>query len=108
MRVNEIKQLSFLRVIVDGNDNEIEGVYIGDLLSFVMASGKEGCLWLTVQKSLNVIAVAQLNDFAAIIFVQDSYPDQDTIDKAKELNISLFVTDKDAYSLAKELTALGI
>lgn len=88
--------------------NVVEDVYIGDLLSFVMANGKEGSLWLTVQKHLNVIAVASLNDFAGIIFVENSYPDNDTINKATSLDIPLFISKKSAYALAKELIALGL
>ena len=108
MKIDDLKQLSSLEVISPGTNNDIEGVYIGDLLSFVMANGKEGCLWLTVQKHLNVIAVASLNDFAGIIFVQNSYPDDDTINKAKELEIPLLICKEDAYSLAKELMNLGL
>ena len=37
-------------------NGQVEDIYIGDLLSVVMASGKEGVLWLTVQKHLNVQA----------------------------------------------------
>ena len=78
-------------------NGQVEDIYIGDLLSVVMASGKEGMLWLTVQKHLNVIAIAQLHDFAGIVFVQDSYPDEDTIQKATELQIPLFLSHKDAF-----------
>lgn len=108
MQVKDILNLSLKQINDVGLSNEIEGVYIGDLLSFVMANGKTGALWLTVQKHLNVIAVADLNEFAGIIFVQDSYPDQDTIAKATELEIPLFITSDDAYTMAKELVALGL
>ena len=88
-------------------NGQVEDIYIGDLLSVVMASGKEGMLWLTVQKHLNVIAIAQLHDFAGIVFVQDSYPDEDTIQKATELQIPLFLSHKDAFGTAKDLIGLG-
>ena len=73
MKVSEILKLSLKQINDVDLSNEIEGVYIGDLLSFVMANGKTGALWLTVQKHLNVIAVADLNDFAGIIFVQNIF-----------------------------------
>ncbi|MEG0367321.1 MAG: hypothetical protein RR585_10820, partial [Coprobacillus sp.] len=57
---------------------EVTDIYIGDLLSFVMANGKEGALWMTVQRHLNVIAVAELNEFSGILFVQGVTPEQDT------------------------------
>ena len=88
--------------------DRLNNVYIGDLLSFVIANGTEGSLWLTVQKHLNVIAVASLNDFVGIVFVENSYPDEDTIDKATSLDIPLFISEKSAYALAKELISLGL
>ena len=73
MQVKQILQLP-LELINDVSCmQEIKDVYIGDLLSVVMAHGKEGTLWLTVQKHLNVVAVAQLLDFAGIVFVPVSY-----------------------------------
>lgn len=108
MEVKEILKLNFKQLNDVPLTNTIESVYIGDLLSFVMANGKEGALWLTVQKHLNVIAVAELNDFAGIIFVQDSYPDEDTIAKATELEIPLFISDLDAFQVVKDLISLGL
>lgn len=108
MKVIDLLQLEIKQINDVGLTNVIESVYIGDLLSFVMANGKEGALWLTVQKHLNVIAVAELNDFAGIIFVQDSYPDADTIAKANELDIPMFITKLDAFQVSKQLINLGL
>ena len=108
MEIHEILKLDFKQINDVPLTNTIESVYIGDLLSFVMANGKEGALWLTVQKHINVIAVAELNDFAGIIFVQNSYPDDDTIAKATELGIPLFISEKDAFLVTKDLITLGI
>ena len=108
MQVSEILKLDLKQINNVACTNVIEDVYIGDLLSFVMANGKEGSLWLTVQKHLNVIAVASLNDFAGIVFVENSYPDEDTIDNATSLDIPLFISEKSAYALAKELISLGL
>lgn len=109
MQVSEILKLDLKQINNVACTNVIEDVYIGDLLSFVMANGKMKVrLWLTVQKHLNVIAVASLNDFAGIVFVENSYPDEDTIDKATSLDIPLFISEKSAYALAKELISLGL
>lgn len=108
MEISKILQLDIKLINDVPLTNTIEDIYIGDLLSFVMANGKEDSLWLTVQKHINVIAVAQLNDFAGILFVQDSYPDDDTIAKATELKIPLFISDKDAFAIIKDLISLGL
>ena len=109
MKISDVCQKIELKQMNQVNgDNEIEGVYIGDLLSFVMGNGKEGALWLTVQRHMNVIAVAELNDFAGIIFVEDVEPDADTITQATKLDIPLFVSPLDAYALTKELAQVGL
>lgn len=109
MKISELCQKIELRQVNQVNgDNDIDGVYIGDLLSFVMGNGKEGALWLTVQRHINVIAVAELNDFAGIIFVEDVDPDEDTVAQATKQDIPLFISSLDAYSLTKELAQAGL
>ena len=108
MKVDEILKLEIKQINNVTTKNNIDSVYIGDLLSFVMANGKEGALWITVQKHINVVAVAQLNDFSGILFVQNSYPDEDTIIKATELEIPLFISNKDAFSIIRDLISLGL
>lgn len=89
-------------------NHEIEGVYIGDLLSMVMGKGEENSLWLTVQSHVNAVAVAQMLDFSGIVFVEGQKADISALEKANELNIPLFTTTDDAYTLAKKLAQLGI
>lgn len=89
-------------------DQEVRGVYIGDLLSFVIANGQEQCIWLTVQRHVNTIAVAQLVGFSAVIFVENIDPEPDTLVKANEHNIPLLKTSLTAYDLAKLLVAAGL
>ena len=108
MELKELEKIG-LKKINDADIHKIiDNVYISDLLSHVMAHGEENTLWLTVLKHVNVIAVAQLHDFAGIIFVQNIYPNEDTILKANEFDIPLFVSEKDAFSLSKDLIALGL
>lgn len=90
------------------NKNLVTTAYIGDLLSLVMAKAEENSVWLTIQTHLNIIAVAELVDISCIIIVENMDIDEDTIIKAKELNIPIFKTEKQAYEVAKELSKLGI
>ena len=89
-------------------DREVQGVYIGDLLSFVMANGEEHNLWLTIQRHVNVVAVASLSGFSGIVFVQDIDPEADTLAKANEHDIPLLKTTLTAYELAKLLGNAGV
>lgn len=108
MNISELEKIG-LKPINDADVHKtIDHVYVSDLLSYVMAHGEDNTLWLTVLKHVNIIAVAQLHDFSGIIFVQNSYPNDDTIKRANEFDIPLFVSEKDAFSLCKDLVSLGL
>lgn len=51
-------------------DAEITCGYSCDLLSWVLAHGKQGMAWCTVQTHVNVIAVAVLMEMACVILVE--------------------------------------
>ena len=87
---------------------KIEGCYIGDLLSNVMAHAREADLWLTVQTHQNVVAVAQLLNLGGVVFLEGHLPDEDTIKKAKEERVPLFSTGDSAFELAGRLYKMGL
>lgn len=92
----------------DKLDQAVEGGYVSDLLSDVMAHAKKGDVWITLQIHPNIIAVAVLKEIAAIIFVKDRTPDNETIDKAKAESIPLLSSSLTTYQLAGKLYELGI
>ena len=90
--------------LICGEDLEItqvEGFYIGDLLSFVMAKAKPGQIWLTIQAHPNVIAVASLINLSAVIVVEGVDIPQETIDVANERGVVLISSVLDAVDLVK-------
>lgn len=102
--------------IVSGNENfeeliaidiPIENVYIGDLLSVVMAKAKEQSIWITIQTHLNVMAVAELLDIACIIVVEGMEIEEQTIKKSNELRIPILKTKTSAYEIACKLHDLS-
>lgn len=92
---------------IDG-EIEIEGVYIGDLLSIVMSKAKKNYAWITIQTHINIVAVAELLELACIIVVENMEVDDDTLLKAKELKIPVFKTSESAYQMACRIYELGI
>lgn len=68
MTVNELAAVKgFNAVSLPEGDREISGVYIGDLLSWVMGRAKAGDAWITIMSNINIVAVASLADVACII-----------------------------------------
>jgi len=89
-------------------DKVVNGCYIGDLLSNVMAHAQAGDIWLTVQTHRNVIAIAVLLNLAAIVFVEGHQPQADTVERAHDEGVPLFSWPDSAYQLARELSLAGI
>lgn len=88
-------------------DIPTENVYIGDLLSVVMAKAKEQSIWLTIQTHLNIMAVAELLDMVCIIVVEGMEVEEQTINKSNELQIPILKTKASAYEIACKLNALN-
>jgi hypothetical protein len=84
------------------------GGYSSDLLSCVMAGAKKGHLWITLQAHLNIVAVAALNDVAAIIITENAQPDAASIAKANQQGIVLLSTPRATYEVNGMLWELGI
>ena len=84
------------------------GGYSSDLLSCVMAGAKKGHLWITLQAHLNIVAVAALNDVAAIILTENAQPDAASIAKANQQGIVLLSTPRATYEVNGMLWELGI
>ena len=86
-----------------GEDREITGCYIGDLLSWVMGRASEGDAWLTVMGNRNAIAVAALADTACIVLTESAALDADAKEKADEIDMPVLSTEKDSFSVAAYL-----
>jgi len=87
---------------------DVQGGYISDLLSDVMANSKKGDVWVTLQIHQNTVAVATLKELAGIILINGKQPAQETVKKAEEENVSILTSDLSAFELICELCKLGI
>ncbi len=89
-------------------DVEVNGGYISDLLSDVMANAKKGDIWITLQIHQNTVAVATLKELAGIIVINKKQPAKETIKKAEEEGVPILTSDLTAFELICELCKLGI
>lgn len=83
--------------------SHITDVYVSDLLSDVMGNAKDGCLWVTLQTHVNIVAVATMKNSPAVILVNGRKPDEETTKKADDEGIALLGTDLNAFELAGRL-----
>ena len=101
MTVSEIAQKLSLKTIVSSDEErEVNGVYIGDLLSWVMGRAKADDAWITIMSNINIVAVAALVDTACIILAEDTVVDDDVKAVAEEKGVNILSTDKTAYEIA--------
>lgn len=87
---------------------EISSGYTCDLLSWVMAHGREGMAWITVQTHMNVIAVATLHDMACVIIPEGIKVENDVIEKADEEGICILTSPLTAYEISGRMHDSGI
>ncbi|MBM3497800.1 MAG: serine kinase [Armatimonadetes bacterium] len=86
----------------------IAGAQVSDLLSYVMAEGQRGQVWVTIQTHPNIVAVAGLAGMHAIIIAGGFEPEPETIARAEEEGMGLFTSAQTAYLLAGKLYELGV
>jgi len=89
-------------------DKEVKGGYSSDLLSDVMANGKAGFIWVTLQVHQNIIAVASLKELVGIILVNGRKPDKETIEKANEEGIFIASSPLQSFELIGRMYEMGI
>ncbi|MBR5236814.1 MAG: hypothetical protein IKW06_05555 [Clostridia bacterium] len=104
MTVREFIEKNDLQIITEGDlEKEIDGCYIGDLLSLAMSRVEEGQVWITIQGNVNIAAVAALTDPACILLVDGRGIDEATKIKAQEQGINILGTALSAYEAACRL-----
>ncbi len=87
---------------------EVRGAVVSDLLSYVMAHGKQGDVWVTIQTHANIVAVAALGGLAAVVLADGLAPGEDTVARAEEEGIPVLRAADSSYTVAGKLWELGV
>lgn len=95
-------------IVTENNPEELEitGGYVSDLLSDVMGNAREGDLWITIMRHLNVVAVASLTGVAAIVFAKGIIPAEAVIAKANDEGICMITSNKETFDTSGIVYAL--
>jgi len=108
MKLKEIADKLGLESLTPVPDHEVEGVYISDMISDVIANAKAGNLLVTVQVHANAIAAANLVDLCAIIVAQGKRPADDVLKMAAKARIAVFSTALNRWQVATKLYEAGL
>jgi predicted transcriptional regulator len=87
---------------------DVDGVFVSDMLSDVMAGAKSGNLWLTIQTHKSIVPAANLVDVSAVVITSGKDVPQDTVDLASKYNIAILSSDLPTFELVGKLYGLGL
>jgi hypothetical protein len=108
MKLKEIANKLGLESLTPVPDHEVDGVYISDMISDVIANAKAGNLLVTVQVHANAIAAANLVDLCGIIVAQGKRPADDVLKMAAKAEIAVFSTKLNRWQVATKLYEVGL
>lgn len=110
MRLNEIKDKLNLKVLTGSKNIEsnVTRGYASDLMSDVIAHGKEGDIWITYQTHVNVVAIAMMKNMAGIILIQNRELIPQAASKAEKEGLPVLISRESAFETAGRLYQLGI
>ena len=109
MTINKMAEALSLRPLaVPEGERACSGVYIGDLLSWVMGRAQSGNVWITIMSNINIVAVASLTEVSCIVLAEGVVPEEDVVRTAEQKGINLFCAKEPAYELAVRLNGLGL
>ncbi len=102
--MNELAAMQgFKAVAMPDGEREINGVYIGDLLSWVMGRAKADDAWITIMSNINIVAVASLADVACIVLAEGVELDSSVVETANAKGVNILSAQMPAYETAKAI-----
>jgi predicted transcriptional regulator len=108
MNTKDLIENAGLKPLTVFDPREVNGVFVSDMLSDVMAGAKSGNLCITVQTHKNVVPAANLVDVSALVITSGKNVPQDTLDLANQHGIAILWTELATFELVGKLYALGL
>ncbi len=100
------KESGFKPLCMPTPDKKVDGVYIGDLLSWVMGRAEQGNVWITIMSNINTVAVAALTDISCILLAEGVVPDEALLKTAEEKGVNILSTPLSSYEAAIKISEL--
>jgi hypothetical protein len=102
------KALSLVCLAPPKEDCRVERGFASDILSEVLARAPQGCVLITSQSNLNVIAVASYAEIAGVIVTSGCNPGAEVLSRAAEEGIGLYATPVETFEVVGKLSRLGV
>ena len=98
------KENGFKVLCMPSPEKDIDGAYVGDLLSWVMGNASAGNVWITIMSNINTVAVATLVDTSCILLAEGVTPDEELIKTANAKGVNILSTELSAYGAALKVS----
>ncbi|MBE6480483.1 MAG: hypothetical protein E7Z98_08270 [Olsenella sp.] len=106
MRVCELQEHGFVPLAMPDGDRQVEGAYVGDLLSWVMGRAQADNAWITIMSNVNVIAVASLADTSCVILAEGVDMPEEVLQTARDKDVNVLGSDLPIFETAVRLAGL--
>jgi len=106
MKISELAEKLELKKLSGEADKELSSCYISDLLSRVLGGCGEGDVWITVQSSINMVAVAVMVEAGCVILPEGLTAEVSVIERANQEDLTILTSPDTAYVLAKKISVL--
>lgn len=105
MTVEQLSQNADFKILsMPHPEREINGGYVGDLLSWVMGRAESDNAWITIMSNINVIAVASLSDVSCVILTEGVTLEADVLETAKQKEINVLSTRLTSFETVAALS----
>ena len=108
MTTQELVDKAGLKALTKFTPRNVDGVFVSDMISDVMAGARSGNLWLTVQTHKSIVPAANMVDVSAIVITSGKDVPKETVDLASRYDIAIFLTDAPTFEAVAKLFELGI
>ncbi|HEY3276044.1 MAG TPA: hypothetical protein VGJ94_05440 [Syntrophorhabdaceae bacterium] len=81
-------------------ERPVESGYTSDLLSDVIAHAGRNSVWITVQRHINILGVAQLKEICAIVVPRNLPVEEGVIQKARTEGIAILRDHRSAFEIS--------
>jgi len=108
MTTRDLIEKTGLKALSKFEHRDVDGVFVSDMLSDVMAGAKSGNLWLTIQTHKSIVPAANLVDVSAVVITSGKEVPKETVDLASKYNIAILSSQLPTFELVGKLYGLGL
>ena len=107
MTVKELcDSAGFQAICLPDGDRDITGVYVCDLLSWVMGKAEENNAFVTIMTNVNVLAVASLINMSVVIVCENAQLSEEFVAGAKDKGINVLKSSLPSFETCVALSKM--